>query len=372
MALKINGVRVAGIGSHGKDGEGVVPGGTTGQVLAKSTDIDYDTQWVDLPTYTAEDVGADVSGSAEAALISAKQYTDDQIAAIPTPDVSGQIEIHNTDTSAHEDIRTAVGVAQTRADTAMNGVSTKVSFEEAQSLTEVQQSRARSNIAAASSEELNNKVTLEGGGTITIEELLGEAPYTIEFTTEEEGISASDIDYDGSSSGLSATNVQGAIDNLKTEIENINIETDETPTENSVNPVQSGGVYTAINGVRGYVDDQIAAIPTPDVSGQIDTHNTSTTAHTDIRTAISAAQTRADNAYALADSALQSYTETDPTVPAWAKASTKPTYTASEVGASPSDHNHDGVYAPVYEYGTEDLTAGTSPLETGKLYFVYE
>lgn len=30
------------------------------------------------------------------------------------------------------------------------------------------------------------------------------------------------------------------------------------------------------------------------------------------------------------------YTETDPTVPAWAKASTKPTYTASEVGALPS------------------------------------
>ena len=30
---------------------------------------------------------------------------------------------------------------------------------------------------------------------------------------------------------------------------------------------------------------------------------------------------------------LTSYTETDPTVPAWAKASTKPTYSASEVGA---------------------------------------
>lgn len=28
--------------------------------------------------------------------------------------------------------------------------------------------------------------------------------------------------------------------------------------------------------------------------------------------------------------------------------------------------------APAYSYGTEDLTAGTSPLETGKLYFVYE
>jgi hypothetical protein len=34
-----------------------------------------------------------------------------------------------------------------------------------------------------------------------------------------------------------------------------------------------------------------------------------------------------------ADSALQSFTETDPTVPSWAKASSKPSYTASEVGA---------------------------------------
>lgn len=38
-----------------------------------------------------------------------------------------------------------------------------------------------------------------------------------------------------------------------------------------------------------------------------------------------------------ADSALQSFTETDPTVPAWAKEANKPTYTASEVGALPAD-----------------------------------
>ena len=36
------------------------------------------------------------------------------------------------------------------------------------------------------------------------------------------------------------------------------------------------------------------------------------------------------------ESALQSYTETDPTVPAWAKEATKPTYTATEVGALPN------------------------------------
>ena len=37
-----------------------------------------------------------------------------------------------------------------------------------------------------------------------------------------------------------------------------------------------------------------------------------------------------------ADTAMQSYTETDPTVPSWAKEKKKPTYTASEVGAVPT------------------------------------
>ena len=37
-----------------------------------------------------------------------------------------------------------------------------------------------------------------------------------------------------------------------------------------------------------------------------------------------------------ADTALQTFTESDPTVPSWAKQSSKPTYTAQEVGALPS------------------------------------
>lgn len=39
-----------------------------------------------------------------------------------------------------------------------------------------------------------------------------------------------------------------------------------------------------------------------------------------------------------ADSALQSYTESDPTVPDWAKSPTKPSYTASEIGAVSLDY----------------------------------
>jgi hypothetical protein len=37
---------------------------------------------------------------------------------------------------------------------------------------------------------------------------------------------------------------------------------------------------------------------------------------------------------------ITGYTETDPTVPSWAKASSKPTYTYSEVGAAASSHSH--------------------------------
>lgn len=161
---------------------------------------------------------------------------------------------------------------------------------------------------------------------------------------------------------------------------------------------------------EAYVDNKIAVIPTPDVSGQINTHNTTTDSHSDIRELISGLTTRLS---ALADSDdttldqmseivayiksnkslienvttnkvnvsdiinnlttnvankplsaaqgaelkalidaivvptkvsqltndsgyITGYTETDPTVPAWAKASTKPSYTAAEVGADVS------------------------------------
>ena len=50
---------------------------------------------------TAEQVGADPTGSAQSALESAKQYVDEEIAKIPTPDVSAQIEEHNTSLTAH-------------------------------------------------------------------------------------------------------------------------------------------------------------------------------------------------------------------------------------------------------------------------------
>lgn len=50
----------------------------------------------------------EAKGYADNAESNANDYTDAQIAAIPTPDVSGQISAHNKNTSAHADIRSAL------------------------------------------------------------------------------------------------------------------------------------------------------------------------------------------------------------------------------------------------------------------------
>ena len=168
--------------------------------------------------------------------------------------------------------------------------------------------------------------------------------------------------------------------------------------------------------IGSIIDQRVSDIPAPDVSGQIDTHNTNTSAHNDIRELITGLTTRL-NAIADSDDTtldqlseivdyiknnknlidgittskvnvsdiinnlttnvtnkplsaaqgvalkalidtiavptkisqlendsgyLTSFTETDPTVPAWAKATNKPTYTASEVGAVPTSRKING------------------------------
>lgn len=52
---------------------------------------------------------------------------------------------------------------------------------------------------------------------------------------------------------------------------------------------------------------------------------------------------------------ITSYTETDPTVPSWAKSSSKPSYTAAEVGAAASSHKH----------SASEITSGTLPVARG-------
>ena len=66
-----------------------------------------------------------------------------------------------------------------------------------------------------------------------------------------------------------------------------------------------------------------------------------------------------------ADTALQSFSETDPTVPAWAKAATPPTYTAADVGALPDTTVIPTVPTTLSAF-TDDL--GSSPTHTHSQY----
>lgn len=47
-------------------------------------------------------------------------------------------------------------------------------------------------------------------------------------------------------------------------------------------------------------------------------------------------------------------------------------YEVTEITSNIPFHSYETGASPQYTYGTEDLVAGVSPLETGKLYFVYE
>ena len=68
-----------------------------------------------------QEVGKAISDGDATTLQSAQKYTDDAIDAIPTPDVSGQIEQHNTSPTAHPDIReilnTCVGLPEFNSET---------------------------------------------------------------------------------------------------------------------------------------------------------------------------------------------------------------------------------------------------------------
>ena len=69
---------------------------------------------IDLSEYeTKED--------ASSKLAEAKTYVDEQIATIPTPDVSGQIATHSADTTAHADIREAIDSIGSNIDSKLSG-----------------------------------------------------------------------------------------------------------------------------------------------------------------------------------------------------------------------------------------------------------
>nr|DAH31030.1 MAG TPA: collagen triple helix repeat protein [Caudoviricetes sp.] len=138
-------------------------------------------------------------------------------------------------------------------------------------------------------------------------------------------------------------------------IKDVKVTTDATPTQGSTNPVQSGGVYSALANKLNKTGDGsnvTAAFTAATTRANIATGEKlsvlfgkiakwlsdlgslafkSTVAKSDLASDV-------QTSLGKADSALQGYTETDPTVPEWAKAKTKPSYSKSEVGLGNVDN----------------------------------
>ena len=135
-------------------------------------------------------------------------------------------------------------------------------------------------------------------------------------------------------------------------IKDVKVTTDATPTQDSTNPVQSGGVYSALSNKLDKTGDGsnvTAAFTEASTRVNIATGEKLSVLFGKVakwfadlgslafKSSVSKSDLAKDVQTSLgkADSALQSYTESDPTVPEWAKTPTKPSYTASEVGALP-------------------------------------
>ena len=82
----------------------------------------------------------------------------------------------------------------------------------------------------------------------------------------------------------------------KSDLQNIDLSSLETKSD-AASKLQEAKDYSDANleVAQIYTDQQIAAIPTPDVSSQISAHNTSTESHNDIRLALSSLSTQVNN-----------------------------------------------------------------------------
>ena len=110
------------------------------------------------------------------------------------------------------------------------------------------------------------------------------------------------------------------------------ITVDSSLSDSSENPVQNKVIKTALD-AKGTYSKPSGGIPDTDIASAATWNAKGTYSKPSGGIPASDLASAVQTSLGKADTALQSYTETDPTVPSRAKAQSKPSYTASEVGA---------------------------------------
>lgn len=231
----------------------------------------------DQKSQARTNIGAEALGSADAALTSANAYTDEKVAGIVN--------------SAPETLDT------------LNELAAALGNDE--------------NFATTVATQIGSKVDKVDGKGLSTED----------FTTEEKeklaGISTKLSDFENDAGFLTSIPEEYVTDTELTAKGYLTSYTETDPTVPDWAKAATKPTYTAAE-VGALPDDTVIPTKTSDLtndSGFLTSIPSEYITETEL------------SSYGY----LTSYTETDPTVPAWAKEENKPTYTASEVGALPAD-----------------------------------
>ena len=249
--------------------------------------------------------------------------------AIPTPDVSGQINTHNTDSSAHSDIRSSI-TAHT-GDTSIHVTSDQKTAWDAkatisyvdQKISEIPTPDVSGQIGThnTNTEAHNDIRKLITGLTNRLNALADSDDTTLDQLSEIVAYIKSNRSLIDSIT-TSKVNVSDIINNLTTNV-----------TNKPLSAAQGVALKALIDAIT---------VPTK------------------------VSELTNDSGY------LTSFTETDPTVPAWAKAASKPTYTASEVGAAPASHTSDSTVHVTSKEKTAWNAKADAPFKpAGKSYLTF-
>lgn len=271
--------------------------------------------------------------------LATETYVNTQIAAIPTPDVSGQINTHNTATDSHNDIRLLVDGLTTRLNTLANSDDTTLD----------QMSEVVAYIK-------NNKSLIEGvtNSKVNVSDIIDN------LTTNVSNKPLSAAQGAALKALIDAIVVPTKVSQLENDSKYLTSIPSEYVTESELNAKKYLTSYTETDPTvpswakqpekPSYTASEVGALPNTTVIPDALSDLTDDTTHrlvTDTeksswnaKAEVSAIPTKVSQL--TNDSKfLTSFTESDPTVPAWAKQSTKPTYTKSEVGLSNVDNTSD-------------------------------
>ena len=103
-------------------------------------------------------------------------------------------------------------------------------------------------------------ITVSGGGAVTMNSSIGSAPYVIEVSAEEEEtISAAQVSYDNTATGMTATNAQSAITELFTSVSEGKAQIAAAVTDKGVDTAATDSFQTMAANI-GQIESGIAAV----------------------------------------------------------------------------------------------------------------